>query len=116
MGEPLRDANNSHHSEYASHWRLDPYDEWTRRNQYERGEYRRYSERPLRAAPKLPSYSGTENWAVWIAKFEAITDRYDWGTEDRLDNLLPKLEGLAGKFAFTQLPPHVLNNYDLLVA
>jgi len=116
MGEPRRDANNSHHAEYASHWRPDPYDEWMRRHQYERGDDRRYSERPPRAAPKLPSYSGTENWAVWIAKFEAIANRYHWGTDDRLDHLLPKLEGLAGEFAFTQLQPHVLNNYDLLVA
>ncbi|KAH3808852.1 hypothetical protein DPMN_137211 [Dreissena polymorpha] len=109
-----RDVNNSHFADERNNDRCsDPYYE---RRQCERGYDRRSSKRPMRAEPKFPPFSGTENCAVWIAKFEAIADRYHWGPDEKLDNILPKLEGLAGEFAFTQLPPHVINNYDILVA
>ncbi|KAH3888945.1 hypothetical protein DPMN_012990 [Dreissena polymorpha] len=32
-----------------------------------------------------------------------------------LDQLLPRLEGLAAQFAFSQLSPNLLNDYQFLV-
>ena len=64
---------------------------------------------------KLPPYTGKENWSIWYAKFEAVAERCHWSQEEKLDNMLPKLEEKAGEFAFSQLAPEVLNNYSALV-
>ena len=65
---------------------------------------------------KIPSFTGKEDWATWIARFEAVAYRYGWGREERLDQLLPRIEGPASEFVFTQLPPAVVQNYDDLTA
>jgi hypothetical protein len=65
---------------------------------------------------KIPSFTGKEDWAMWISRFEAIASRYGWSEDDKLDQLLPRLEGQAGQFAFSQLSPPVLNDYQELVA
>ena len=65
---------------------------------------------------KIPPFTGKEEWATWIARFEAIAYRYSWSEEDKLDQLLPRLEGTAAQFVFAQLPPLVLNDYQELVA
>ena len=70
--------------------------------------------RPCFAQVKLPVFDGKEDWVTWITRFEVIADRYRWSEDDRLDQLLPKLEGLAADFAFSQLSPEVLNNYQEL--
>ena len=36
-------------------------------------------------------------------RFEAIAERRKWSDDVKLDNLLPKLQGRAGDFVFTQL-------------
>ncbi len=38
-----------------------------------------------------------------------------WDDEDKLDQLLPRLEGQASEFVFSQLPPAVLSSYSDLV-
>ncbi len=65
---------------------------------------------------KIPSFTGKEDWIVWSARFEAIANRYRWDDEDKLDQLLPRLEGQASEFVFSQLPPRVLTSYQHLVA
>ena len=57
---------------------------------------------------KLAPFNGKEDWRVWISRFEAITERRGWSEETKLDNLLPKLQGKAGNFVFTQLPRGIL--------
>ena len=64
---------------------------------------------------KIPPFTGKEDWAVWIAKYEAIAHRYGWREEDKLDNLLPRIEDQASEIAFSQLPTCVLDDYSYLV-
>lgn len=64
---------------------------------------------------KIPPFTGKEDWAVWFAKFEAIARRYGWGEDDKLDNLLPRIEGQASEFVFSQLPLCALDDYGYLV-
>jgi hypothetical protein len=37
--------------------------------------------------------------------------RYGWSEEDKLDNLIPRIEGQAAEFVFSQLPTEILNDY-----
>ncbi|MCG8046378.1 MAG: hypothetical protein N0E48_12120, partial [Candidatus Thiodiazotropha endolucinida] len=64
---------------------------------------------------KLPSFDGKEDWKVWISRFEAIAERKHWDEGTKLDNLLPRLQGRAGDFVFTQLPRESLTCYAELV-
>lgn len=64
---------------------------------------------------KLPPFNGKEDWKVWVRRFEAIAERRRWSEESKLDNLLPKLQGKAGEFVFTQLPRSTLSHYDDLI-
>ena len=64
---------------------------------------------------KMPPYNGKEEWKVWINRFEAIADRRNWSEEVKLDNLLPKLQGKADDFVFTQLSKDTLSCYGELV-
>ena len=56
-----------------------------------------------------------EDWKTWINRFEAIADRRHWDEESRLDNILPKLQGKAGDFVFSQLSKDTLSCYQELV-
>jgi hypothetical protein len=49
-------------------------------------------------------------------RFEIIARRSGWSIEEKLDNLLPRMEGAAAEFVFSQLPSRLLNNYTALVA
>lgn len=81
----------------------------------------RYDDQPHVTAPrfnehiKVPSFSGKEDWQVWLARFEALARRHNWDEECKLDYLLPRIEGLAGEFVFGQLPPVVLEDYGELI-
>ena len=55
---------------------------------------------------KLPPFNGKEEWKIWVSRLEAIANRRQWSEETQLYNLLPKLQGKAGEFVFTQLPRH----------
>ncbi len=92
-----------------------------RRYDYPRGRQDRrvptnYSGVRQRNTVKIPPFTGKEDWLVWSARFEAIAKRFDWDEEDMLDQLLPRLEGQASEFVFSQLPPAILNSYPDLVA
>ncbi|KAH3896993.1 hypothetical protein DPMN_021177 [Dreissena polymorpha] len=66
--------------------------------------------------PKIPPFTGKEDWNVWHSKFEAIARRYGWEEKDKLDNLLPRLEGQASECVFTQLPSRILSDYERLTS
>ena len=89
------------------------------RRSYDHGSYRQasYSRPPQQGKDiKVPPYNGKDSWKVWINRFEAIAHRQQWTDEDKLDQLLPKLQGAAGEFAFSQLKTTVLYNYSQLIA
>ncbi len=64
---------------------------------------------------KIPSFNGNEDWGMWISRFEAIAHRYRWSDDDKLDQLLPRLEGVAGQFVFSQLSRDILYDYSELI-
>ena len=74
------------------------------------------SERYNRPAIKLPAFTGKEEWKVWINRFEAIAARKHRSEDEKLDELLPRIQGGAGEFVNSQLPKGVLNDYGLLVS
>ena len=64
---------------------------------------------------KIPPFNGKEDWTTWINRFEAIAERRNWSEESKLDNILPKLQGKAGDFVFSQLSKDTLSCYQELV-
>ena len=64
---------------------------------------------------KMPAFTGKEDFSTWITRFETIAKRFNWSIDDKLDNLLPRIEGQAAEFVFSQLPPHILEDYRELV-
>ncbi|CAG2194039.1 unnamed protein product [Mytilus edulis] len=64
---------------------------------------------------KLPIFSGIESWKVWFSRFTEVADRRGWNKDDRLDELLQRLHGQAGDFAYGQLSRRVRQDYDLLI-
>ncbi|KAK6185902.1 hypothetical protein SNE40_008038 [Patella caerulea] len=63
---------------------------------------------------KLPPFTGRETWKVWFNRFEDVTSRYGMTNEDKLDELLPKLQGTAGEFVYGQLSVERRSDYKLL--
>ena len=64
---------------------------------------------------KLPPFTGSEAWEVWINRFEDIALRRQWSEDEKLDALLPRLQGKAGEFVYGQLPRKVRSDYKSLV-
>jgi hypothetical protein len=66
---------------------------------------------------KLPSFTGTkENWEIWFNRFSDVTERFGLSESQKLDELLPRLEGQAGDFVFGQLTLSIRSNYRKLIA
>lgn len=65
-------------------------------------------------SPRLPSFTGQEDWKVYHNRFEAVAAQQNWSESRKLTELLPRLQGKAGDFVFGQLGPSVHNNYRLL--
>ena len=66
--------------------------------------------RRKRHDPKLPPFTGKESWQVWYNRFNDMARRYKWTDDEKLDNLLPKLQGVAGDFVYGQLTYSVRSN------
>lgn len=62
----------------------------------------------------IPPFTGRETWKVWFTRFKDIAKRQGWDDDEKLDILLPKLQGEAGSFVYDQLSSKVRNNYQLL--
>ena len=84
----------------------------------------RYTENMLRSRAqdsrdfnevKLPPFNGKEDWKIWVSRFETVAERRGWSDDKKLDNLIPKLQGKAGEFVFTQLPRGTLLCYSELI-
>ena len=69
-----------------------------------------------RGNAKLPPFTGREPWKVWFNRFSDVADRLGWGDEDRLDELLPRIQGDAGEFVYAQLPREVRRDFSKLTA
>jgi hypothetical protein len=65
---------------------------------------------------KITPYNGTEEWTTWITQFETIAYRCGWSEDEKLDQLLPSLKGVAAQFVFSQLSSHTINCYADLIA
>lgn len=101
------------------------YPQWDDRRAYQAESRRFYSydEHGRGSAPaarqahvKIPSFNGNDDWSTWIARFESIAHRCMWTDGDKLDQLLPRLDGIAAEFVFSQLSPNVVDNYCELIA
>ena len=64
---------------------------------------------------KLPPFTGKESWKVWFGRFEDVATMRGWNDDERLNELLPKLQGIAGEFTYEQLPREVRLDYPTLV-
>ncbi|KAH3836701.1 hypothetical protein DPMN_110074 [Dreissena polymorpha] len=77
---------------------------WKQQNEVNSGnQYRVNSEKPKEANDAtlhrvqltMPPFTGKEGCETWRAQFEAKANRYGWDEEERLNQLLPRLEGAA---------------------
>jgi hypothetical protein len=64
---------------------------------------------------RFPPFTGAENMEVWLNRFGDIACRQQWTDEEKLDAILPKLQGAAGDFVFGQLPRATRSDFRLLV-
>ena len=65
---------------------------------------------------KMPPFNGDkETWQVWYNRFAEIADRKGWDQERKLDELLPKMHGIAAEFVFGQLSRRTRSQYKNLV-
>jgi hypothetical protein len=46
----------------------------------------------------LPAFTGIEKWEAWYHRFEAVAELKGWDENDKLQELLPRLQGDAGDF------------------
>ena len=80
-----------------------------------RSEARTMRRRPQQSNVKLPVFNGKESWKVWFTRFQLIAERSGWDDERKLSELIPKLQGIAGDFVFSELDERVQRNYKQLV-
>ena len=66
----------------------------------------------------IPIFYGDnkETWTVWYNRFDDIASRQHWSKPQKLNALLPRLQGIAGDFVYGQLPTAVRRDYDSLVS
>jgi hypothetical protein len=63
---------------------------------------------------KLTVFTGKDDWEVWFNRFEDVAKRLRWTTNDKLDELLPRIQGVAADFVYGQLARPTRNNYRKL--
>ena len=63
---------------------------------------------------KIPAFTGKESWNIWYTRFKEIAPRQHWSTDDKLDVLLLKVQGLAADFVFDQLSSEIREDYRAL--
>ena len=64
---------------------------------------------------KIPPFTGKERWDIWYNRFMEVARLRQWNDEQKLLEILPKLQGPAGEFVFGQLGPETRRNYPQLV-
>ena len=60
---------------------------------------------------KLPAYTGKKKWEVRCNRFETVAKLNNWDKKEKLNELLPRLQGEAGDIVFDQLPIKTLESY-----
>lgn len=75
-----------------------------------------YTQRSGVVPVKISSFTWSEEWQVWITRFEAIAERKGRSGFQLLDTLFPRIEGQAAYFVFSQLHQAVLHGYSELKA
>ena len=68
-----------------------------------------------REGPRLPAFMGKESWKVWLNRFEDVAEQRGWTDADKLNELLPKLQGVAGEFVYGQLSRRIRRSYQELI-
>lgn len=63
----------------------------------------------------MPAFTGVEKWEVWYHRFEAVAELKSWDENEKRHELLPRLQGDAGAFAFDELSSRTLKNYHKLI-
>ena len=72
--------------------------------------------RPLpQSRARLPPFTGKEQWDVWLNRFEDTAGRRAWSDVQKLDELIPLLQGAAGDYVYGQLSQQVRRDYHLLI-
>ena len=64
---------------------------------------------------KLPPFTGKERWDIWYNRFTDVAGLREWDEEQRLVELLPRLQGPAGEFVYGQLSLDSRRNYGRLI-
>ena len=64
---------------------------------------------------KLPPFTGKESWNVWLNRFNDVAQLKGWTNQEKLAEVLPRLQGIAGEFVYDQLPAATRQNYGLLI-
>ena len=49
---------------------------------------------------KLPAYTGKKKWEVWCNRFETVAKLNNWDKKEKLNELLPRLQGEAEDIVF----------------
>ena len=65
---------------------------------------------------KLPPYTGSEKWKVWLNRFESVAKLSNWTSREKLQQLLPRIQGNAADFVFGQLKESTIASYEGVVA
>ena len=77
----------------------------SRREQYSHSHHQSYI--------KLPGYTGKERWDIWHNRFLEVARLRGWDDEQKLMELIPRLQGTAGDFVYGQLSSATRQNYHL---
>ena len=64
---------------------------------------------------KLPPFTGKERWKIWLNRFMEVARLRQWSDEQKLMELLPKLQGPAGEFVFDQLNSSTRRSFSELI-
>ncbi|MEW8546856.1 MAG: hypothetical protein AB2693_25355 [Candidatus Thiodiazotropha sp.] len=64
---------------------------------------------------KMPAFNGKDSWKVWYNRFKTIADLNGWDETTKLNELLPRLQGIAGEFVYGELPQEIIGNFSKLI-
>ena len=64
---------------------------------------------------RLPPFTGQETWKVYFNRFEDVALLQGWSDQEKLKELLPRLQGKAGEFVYGQLSRGVRSSFSQLV-
>lgn len=65
---------------------------------------------------RIPPFTGKESWKIWYNRFTEIAYLKRWDEAQKLEEILPRLQGQAGEFVYEQLSHQVRTNYQSLTS